>query len=199
MQNETMQTYAQIADTFLKVNNRPKRHAYEIGRFLSLLPTNSLILDVGCGPGYDAATFRQQGYRAIATDLSLEMMQVGRGQFGGSYLQADMCHLPFGPIFDALWISASLLHLPKPNAIVAIAEFARLLKPNGILFMTVKEGDGDGMTKEAYGYPLRRYFNYWHSAELDGALSTNFTPVDGWRKVYPNGTQPWLVRFAQRK
>lgn len=197
MNNVTMQTYAQIADTFFEANNQPDRQQREIGRFLNLLPDNALILDVGSGPGYDAATFRQHNHRAIATDLSIEMMQTGRKQFDGAYVQADMRHLPFGQVFDALWVCASLLHLSKADARVALDEFTRLLKPSGLLYLAVKEGDGEEMTKEAYGHPLGRYFCYWHSAELDTQLAQHFTIIDGWRTISHN-KQSWLARFATK-
>lgn len=198
MIDPTMATYAQIADTFFEQNYRPNRNARAIEAFHSHLPQNAHILDVGCGPGYDAATFRQFGHHAIATDLSFAMMQTGRVHFGGSYVQADMRHLPFAAEFDGLWASASLLHLSRADVAPTLHQFARLLRRDGVLYLSVKAGEGDEITSEAYGFPLGRYFCYWSTHHIDALLNQLFNIIDGWEGVAETGTK-WINRIARRK
>jgi ubiquinone/menaquinone biosynthesis C-methylase UbiE len=77
-------------------------------------------------------------------------------------VQADMRKLPFevGSV-DGIWCNASLLHLPKSDSPAALLEFKRILKPNGILFLAVQEGEGEHLeTREVYGENQRFFARY---------------------------------------
>ncbi len=82
-----------------------------------MIPPDARILDLGCGAGRDAAVFTGLGHWVAGMDLSMGMLLEANRRAPGSYLQGDMTRLPFAPeSFDAAWLNASLLHLPRELA-----------------------------------------------------------------------------------
>ena len=200
--DRTIQSYNRIAPDYLdrwRVRSVTKEHSQ---RFVSLLVeqgvTDHPIIDVGCGPGFDAAVLRESGLQVVGLDLSLGMMQAGRSEFPGDFVLADMRCLPLGPSAGGLWVSASLLHLPREDVPAAFHGFARTLIPGGVLYLAVKQGHGEEWTQESYGRPEPRHFTYWLAGELDSHLDeAGFNIVES--ATNPSESNPnafWLVRFA---
>ena len=88
---------------------------------------DSLILDVGCGPGLLPAIFAQKGCRAFGIDSSFEMF---RETLHPNLVLADVLYLPLQPSTFNLITASNLLFL-LPNPLTALKEMTRLLAPNG--------------------------------------------------------------------
>ena len=195
--NRTQETYSKIAHSYLKANRNRFFIRKAMRRFVSLLPDGATVLDVGCGPGFDSAELLTHNIFPVSLDLSLTMMQVGRTQFECNFVQADMCNLPIKQV-DGIWANASLLHLPRATAITTLSEFARCLRSEGVLYLAVKSGDGEGWTKRSYGHAEPRFFCYWQPDQLDEALSAEFDihyRIEN--KVF--NTSSWLLRIAKKR
>ena len=84
-----------------------------VARFAVSLPTPSLVLDVGCGPGRDLARFAAHGHVARGIELNPEF--VARARCHAPTMSGDVrdvaAHYPH-EFFDGIWASASLVHLP---------------------------------------------------------------------------------------
>jgi hypothetical protein len=77
----------------------------------------------------------------------------------------------------------------------ALAEVRRILRPGGVLFMTMKAGSGAATDHAPYGLP--RFFQYWSDTELDAALDTHaFDLLTCTTDTLPRGR--WLCRLARR-
>ena len=117
-----------------KRRDRSAMAAY-VDAFASRLAPGALLLDVGCGPGFDAAEFRARGYRVIGLDRSWGMLSSGVGEWPGPRAQADMRELPVRAGISALWVSASLLHVERGDAPRTLEGFHRVLAPGGWLVL----------------------------------------------------------------
>ncbi|MBE2221689.1 MAG: class I SAM-dependent methyltransferase [Anaerolineae bacterium] len=195
----TTATYDAIADVFAERWQKRGGIAADVVRFAELLPQGSLVCDVGCGSGFDTAVLRKKGLTAIGLDRSWGMMQVGRTEYGLNqpFAQVDMRALPLGKTAVAgLWVCASLLHLPREDVAPTLQNFARVLKPGGILYLSVKQGDDASWLPNPYQDDLPRFFTYWQPETLDPLLiQAGFTIIDGWEKQ--GSRDRWLVRFAE--
>jgi ubiquinone/menaquinone biosynthesis C-methylase UbiE len=103
------------------------------------------VLEVACGTGISTEHLWRQlppGTRIVATDLSPAMLDYAierRGELPGvSFEQAPADALPFGDeYFDALVCQFGIMFFDDKPA--ALAEFARVLRPGGLLAFSVWE------------------------------------------------------------
>jgi len=105
-------------------------------------PPTGDILEVGCGPGWlwaEGAASLPPGVRITLTDLSAGMVGVARERVSVlSHFEAvaarvaDAQALPFDDhVFDVVVANHMLYHVPDPAR--AVAECARVLRPDGVL------------------------------------------------------------------
>jgi len=160
----------------------------------ALLPADAHILEIGCGPGRDVAQLRERGYRVTGLDLSLAMLDQARDRVGGDLLAGNMLHLPFGTGFQAAWLAASLLHIPKELAPNVLRDIYRVLMPDGLVFLSLKSGDGESWLETTEG---RRFFAYYQMDELRALLSAHHFAVEAaWADQVTN--TEWLDVIARR-
>jgi SAM-dependent methyltransferase len=174
--------------------------------FVQLVGAGARVLDLGCGPGHDAAELARRGLRVTGLDLSRGLLLEGRSHpaLVGSLILADARQLPIVSYsFDGVWSCASLLHVPKRDIAHAIAELYRVLKPSGILFTSMSEGGEPGAIPViSDGLSQRLY--YYHREEDWAALvcGAGFEILDHGvnRKSghFNPGSTGWIETFARR-
>lgn len=191
----TVATYDEIAAAYREKWRDRTVMERALAAFVERVRSGGLVLDVGCGPGFDAALLQAEGLRAVALDLSRGMVMVGSQHYACSFVQADMRSLPLGAsVADGLWVSASLLHLPPAEGKAALREFYRVLRPGAVMYLSVKEGTGAAWRQETLGRPAPRFFVYWEAPGLDRALGeAGFDVVEAWRD---EGASTWLNRIV---
>lgn len=103
------------------------------------------VLDLGCGHGRDCWYLEEHGFRPVGIDLSEKMLEVARKRCSRSmFLNMDMRDIDRIPwMFDGVWSSASFYHIQKKEAYGLILKMQRVLKPDGILYIGVKQGEGE--------------------------------------------------------
>jgi ubiquinone/menaquinone biosynthesis C-methylase UbiE len=176
----------------------------EIGRLIEImeLPFGAKILDVPCGQGRHAHLLAEAGYKVEGLDYSKHLLDVARKRGTGPnlhYTQGDMRKLPakwtgkFDAVVD-LFTSFGFFAHPKEDAKV-IAEFARVLKPGGILVW--HGGSRDGV--------MARFLakDWWTTS--DGTLiaqEREFDPLSGrltvhstWKRGAKQGNRTHHIRL----
>lgn len=164
--------------------------------FLNQLPPGGCILDAGCGSGRDGDAFASQGYRVTAIDASPAMVQAARERGLDARLVVFQ-ELEFDACFDGIWACASLLHIPHAEIADVLRRFSRALKPNGVLYASLKEGKGERIAEDA------RFFSYFSLDEFVTSLTQDslFQILRAWKSDDPDssgGISPWL-NFLARK
>jgi ubiquinone/menaquinone biosynthesis C-methylase UbiE len=135
----------------------------EVARLIEILslPVGARVLDCPCGQGRHAHLLAESGYDVDGVDYSAALLKRARERGTGKqlrYTRADMRKLParWSGRFDAvvnLFTSFGFFAQPADDARV-IREFARVLKPGGVLI--------------------------WHGASRDG-VAARFLARDWWR------------------
>jgi ubiquinone/menaquinone biosynthesis C-methylase UbiE len=194
----TRDSYNKIAPTYAQVSAIMSETLILLAeQFVHLLESsfgpNANILDVGCGPGRDMTWFESHNINVTGVDFTQAMLEIARTKVRGSLVQADMRNLPFeAGSSDGIWCNASLLHLPKTDSPTALLEFKRVLKPAGILFLAVQEGEGENLeTREWYG-ENRRFFARYSLPEM-----TELLEAAGFQILECDTSSSWL-RFLAR-
>lgn len=174
----------------------------QIDRFSRFL-LGKKVLDAGCGVGRDVGEFLKRDFEVDGIDYSIENLKHAKASFPkANFSGQNILHtsLPSG-IYDGIWSCACILHLKKKDVPVALAEFSRLLKPRGKLFVSVKEGKGEKMVNTGAG---ERFFSFFSADELK-----KFVENSGFKilffEVVPNESMSgtgekinWLCVFAEK-
>lgn len=143
-------------------------------RFTKFLPSKALVLDLGCGGGRDLANFSRRGFSAIGLDASSELVKIAGRTSGCPVVVGDLLQLPFaGGTFDAVWASASLLHVRRSEIDRALDIVNDILVTGGLFFCSLKVGKGELRTEDS------RFFTYFMPSEWEERLIRNgFEPVE---------------------
>ena len=200
--NPTIRTYDKIAKHYFERRKDRSAIGHHLARFVQMIEAYQLaglpVIDIGCGPGFDAAEMRTQGLHCIGLDLSSGMLETARQYYPNSYLMADMLDLPIKQAVGGLWCCASLLHLPRIDMPKALDEFYRVLVPGGVLYLSVKRGKGQKWSTASDGKPGARLFTLWEPAVVDGLIEgAGFQIIHSTSEISQEETT-WLARFAIR-
>lgn len=191
----TKATYALIAQAFAGMQAIGTEELETDLDFIARAAAGGIVADIGCGPGRDTLGLRSRGVRAIGLDLSDAMLRAG-GLTGVA--QADMRFLPVRDgSLHAIWCQAAFLHIPREYAQPVLSEFARTVRPGGVLHLAVAEGDGEGWEVASnYGTDARRWFTYHREPSLIPMLdAAGFSVLSLRRWTY---YRDWLGVRARR-
>ena len=106
----TISYYNQNAlEYFVKTVNVPMQNLYD--KFEIYLKSGDKILDLGCGSGRDSKYFLSKGYDVVSVDGSIEICRLAEKYIGKYVRNIFFDELDYVNEFDAVWASASLLHV----------------------------------------------------------------------------------------
>ena len=149
------------------------------------------ILDFGCGPGRDLATFTRLGHRAIGLDGAESFAHMARADAGCEVWHQDFLRLelPDG-YFDGIFANASLFHIPSRELPRILRQLHVTLKPGGVLFCSNPHGPNvDGWNAGRYGA--------YHDLETWRCRLTEAGFIELEHYYRPTGLpreqQPWLA------
>ena len=141
-----------------------RKHFWFVGRraFLKSLfkkyisNHEQLVLDLGCGTGHLVEILTRQGYRVLGLDIRLEGLQATRRLIPRSWLvQGQATHLPFADkSFEVVLLVDVLEHLED---VAALREVRRVMKPDGLLILTVPAVPFLWSYRDEIAGHLRRY------------------------------------------
>jgi len=106
-------------------------------RFPGRAPGELHVLEVGTGPGFFAILLAEAGYRVTAIDLTPSMLDEARHNAGSLVDQIDFVEMNAQAVgfpsehFDVIVSRNVTWNLPDPE--LAYAEWARVLRPGGLL------------------------------------------------------------------
>jgi len=146
-------------------------------------PTNNYegvaghILDAGCGTGRDTLEFIKQGYVVTAFDPSPAMLRFCNRKIrkaaavketelaakASRTVELTFDELSFRNEFDGIWAAASLLHVPPQLMPDTLRNLFRALKPDGLIFFSLKYGSGEH-ERDA------RFYTYYGRQEIRAML-----------------------------
>jgi SAM-dependent methyltransferase len=142
----------------------------DYARFQASLP-GPRILDLGCGPGRDAEVFARRGLSPLCLDLSEAMLSLCAAK-GLSTRRVDIEQLELAPqSCDGVWSYTSLTTIPKALVWQALAVVQQALAPNGLLFLGLIEGEGEGWKPANEKYDRPRYISRYSHDEVVAELS----------------------------
>jgi SAM-dependent methyltransferase len=190
----TLASYEAAADSYIEQTTAQAPVLLAFLDRLADLVGHGRVLELGSGPGWDAAYLERRGVRVTRSDATRAF--VDRLRAAGHQAQLlDIRHDDLGGPYDAVLADAVLLHLSRDQFRHALGRIRRAVTPAGLLAVTLKEGDGEQWSTARLGLP--RHFTYWREPALRQAL-----PDAGWHVTFlahvPGQTDQWLHVIAQR-
>lgn len=154
----------------------------------------SRVLEVGTGPGRDAAAFIAAGCSVSGIDLSAEHVRMACAA-GVHCVQASLFDLPFPKgSFAAGWTMSTLLHVPDDRFDEAMRSICAALEPGAPLALGLWGGlDQEGIVEFDTIQPPR-FFSLRSHDRLRGMLRPHGT-VEQFL-TWPHAAGNWEYQFA---
>ena len=131
--------------------------------FLSASP-GPHVLNVGAGQGSFTRLLEERGFDVVSSDVTAPALDVLRAGVRGEVLLADMTDLPFGDdTFDAVVAGEVIEHIENDG--LALSEAARVLRPGGVLALSVPAHPEWFGASDRWAGHVRRY-THRHLIEL---------------------------------
>jgi SAM-dependent methyltransferase len=197
---QTVAAYERSVREFLaRWGRRRYRRPPLLHQWLSRLPKQARLLDLGCGGGQDANNLWQQGYDVIGLDRTPALLSFARRRSRTlPLIRADLRRLPLRHrSVDGIWAAASLIHLPKAIVRVILADLLDLTQPGGVLAATFTHGKKSRILSR--GWIPGRYFARWRKGELERAIrSAGWDVIDVKVVTGQERRGRWINVMAQR-
>lgn len=197
--NKTIETFNKFAEQYADFSFLNLLQ-YELNRFIALMPKNGKILDVGCGSGRDVQYFLDYDLQPIGIDASQELIKEAKKRVpDGIFEKMDMLDLKFEKLnFDGIWALDSISYLEKKLIPKLLKEFNKILKPNGILFISVRQGEGEKLISHEKLGKEEILISFYSQLEIEDLLKqADFEILNSYIEDGEHFT--WLNIFAKKK
>ncbi|MHC1713406.1 MAG: class I SAM-dependent methyltransferase [Solidesulfovibrio sp.] len=146
---------------------------------------NKTVLDAGCGGGFFLEACRKAGFGTLGVEPSRQAARHARETLGLTVLEGflnETLAATLAPV-DAIHAAEVLEHLPDPAGMLAI--FHRLLKPDGLLFISLPNDENPLQTaaRQTLGLPAwwiapPHHLNYFTTQSIVALITrAGFTPL----------------------
>jgi len=149
------------------------------------------LLDLGCGPGRDLATFKALGHRPTGLEGAPALAAMARAHSGCDVIVQNLLALDLPrDRFDGVFANAVLQHVPTaalPRVLMALHD---TLKPGGVLLSSNPRGHGEE------GWNGARYSVYHDWPGWKAYMGhAGFVELDHYYRPpgLPRERQPWLA------
>jgi len=109
------------------------------------------LLDVGAGLGVFPYKMKQEGWDCMAMDMDAKLVKHHQAIAGIESFVGDVRHVDGIGQFNLITFNKVLEHIPDPVSVLASVK--RLLKPDGLVYIELPDGEGaevEGKNREEY-------------------------------------------------
>ncbi len=135
---KTKEDYNLISDDFSRTREKPWEEIEFL--FKDYLRPGEKVLDLGCGNGRYFPFFKEKRAEYFGIDFSEKLIEIAKNNYPEAIFQiGDALNLPYPEnFFDKVYSVATLHHIPSEELRNQfLKEIKRVLKPKGILILTV--------------------------------------------------------------
>ena len=138
-----------------------------IEKLKRILPTNSVLLEIGSGPGTDWKIL-SESYKVIGSDNSTEFLNhLVNENPNGEFLELDAVTLKTDHNFDGIYSNKVMHHLTSHELIDSIKRQYEILNSNGIICHSFWKGEGSEIFKGLF-------VNYHNEVDLKEVFKNYF-------------------------
>lgn len=173
-EREVRDGYDAIAETYLSNRDCGDRERELVESLAADLPSDSRVLDAGCGAGSPGTPALRDEHEVVGLDSSIEQLVLARERIAEARLvQGDLTRLPFGNgAFDGLVSLHAVIHVPRERHTAVFEEFRRVLGPGGHLLVTTGAGPWEGRNPDWLDTGVEMFWSF-HGRERSIELLTD--------------------------
>ena len=166
----------------------------ELEEFMSLLPRNAKVLDVGCGAAVPFIEFLvEYGCNVTGVDFSESMLRLARKNAPeANLIKQDVTRLGLkANSFDGLTSSYCIIHIPREKHSSLFHSFHGILKPKGVMLISIGSSEWEG-TDEYYGTEMF-WSHYSPEKSLQIIQNVGFQTI--WDRISGSGGEKnyWIL------
>jgi cyclopropane fatty-acyl-phospholipid synthase-like methyltransferase len=126
-----------------------------LGEVLARLGEGSTVLEVGCGPGTDAAEL-SAGRRYVGVDLSSVQLSIAKQRVPqATFVVGDFTSMTFQPAsFDGIVAFYVFMHVPQEELGPTFERTFEWLRPGGWLMLSLSTSEAEDRVEEWLGSPM---------------------------------------------
>lgn len=170
--------------------------------FTKLIKPKGKVLDAGCAGGYHCEKFLENKFKVVGIDFSDYFIKTAKKNVPkASFFKKDLLKINFpSKSFDGIWANASLLHLRKNDLNKVLLSFKKILKNEGLIYISLRRGKGEGFDFDKSEIREKGYYAYYLESEIKSYLkNAGFKTV--YIKVFPDKTRKnikWIRVIAKK-
>jgi SAM-dependent methyltransferase len=198
----TVRAYDASAADYGTTAELPDPVVAALERFAGVLEPGARVLEIGSGGGRDARALERAGLDVRRTDVTpgfVELLRAGGDEADLLDPLTDDLADPAAPgtPYAGVWANACLLHVRREDLPAVLGRLAEATAGNGLLYASVKEGDGESWSVHGT-IASPRLFTYWREEPLREAfLGTGWSVWHVGRHAGSRG-EDWLEVLATR-
>lgn len=161
--------------------------------FVSLLPENPRVIDVGCGAGYESMRLSGLGADVVGIDISPVSIQIARERnphLDFHVLDMTKNYSELG-LFDGVAAIASLIHLPNERLCAAFERMTEVLKPGGLALISVRHGVGKQPKQSYVTIDGQSYDRGFYAHTLEELIEYSAGKLTFVQELLPNEDDIW--------
>jgi len=138
--NERIKRHGAVREAISTSSEESLKRQFNHWIKLSGTPIDKSILDAGCGYGRLIKNFAMFTEKIVGIDISTEMLKEAKKYLGfySKLYKGSITNLPFqDKSFNIVICDRVLMHLTELDMKIALEEFKRVLKPNGIILFSI--------------------------------------------------------------
>lgn len=195
--------YNRIVDWYVNSYWEDKTDIDWISQFVSEFKDASTLCDMASGPGNFSQYLKPDFHRVTCIDISDRMISVAIKRLPQIFgIVADMRHVPIrSSYFDGILCAYSLNHIIREEVDNVLEEFRRVTRNGGILYVTLKEGEGRYEFTSRQLPDVKGIMELWTMSELQTKLEQHHFEIfklDRKSEVNPNEFQHNKILIAGR-
>jgi SAM-dependent methyltransferase len=149
--------YDRMGSTFSAWNSKrpPEVRRWFLGEVLARLPQGTTVLELGCGPGTDAAEL-SRGRQYVGVDLSRVQLSIARLEVPhATFVVGDFTSMAFRPAsFDGVVAFYTFNHVPQEEVAPTFERIYTWLRPGGRLMTSLLTNEAEDRVEEWLGVPM---------------------------------------------
>jgi SAM-dependent methyltransferase len=197
-------TYDSLADEYeSRVETYREVTTYALSPFITRLPINAKVLDIGCAVGYTVEILNAAGKQAEGIDISPAMIQHAKKRNPtATFVVGDFLEHTYLPeSFDGALLYAFIHLFPKDAALACMTKVVEILKPGGHIFIgTTKSAiASEGFEEKAdYVAAPRRFRKHWTTQEMEDFFAAHNLTIIHYEDNTDEFGKVWMDYVVQK-